>query len=283
MFDRIDRASTHLTERSCQVPAWALAVYLLAAGCAPATAQAPSGADAEGGPLDRLHAYEVQTDQVLLPDTTPAFIEVSGSAEVTLPADRARISFAVETEAETARQASEENAQRMDEVIRSLRGAGLTDTQIETFGYTLQPVYRRPSGAREPQVIAGYRALNNVRVTTSEVERVGDLLDAAVTAGANRVSSLQFDARDTEAARLEALRIAVQKAQQEARTIASALGMGLGPPMEVRGGAQVPIPRPIFEARAMAMEVAMPTPIEPGQQAVSASVTVRYRIERVSR
>ncbi len=258
------------------------ATFLLLAACAPATAQAPG--HPEEGPLDHAYIYEVHPDQIPPRDTVPAFIEVSGTAQVSVSADRAQIDLAVETEGETADEAARSNAARMDRVIQALRGSDFSNLVIETHGYGLQPRYRRPASGQDPSPeIDRYRAVNNVRVTLTQIERVGELLDAAIGAGANRVSSLRFDARDTEPARLEALRGAVEQAEAQAQAIASALGVRLGPPLEVRGGAQAPTPPLAMAAtRAMAMEAA-PTPIEPAEQTVTASVTIRYAIERVAR
>lgn len=240
--------------RAASSALWVAAVGSLA-GCAPAAAQAQ--------------------------DADPAFLQVSGTAEVGVPSDRAHISFAVVTEAETAEAAARENADRMDAVIAALRATGAAGLRIETWGYDLQPRYSRQTRADDPAPrIVGYRASNNVRATVDDVDAVGGLIDAGVSAGANRVTSLQFEARDTEAARQEALRQAVAKARQEAETMADALGVPLGPPMEVQGGAQPPPPRPVpfMEAR-MAMDQAQaPTPIEAAEQVVRAQVTIKYRL-----
>lgn len=205
-------------------------------------------------------------------------LQVSGQAQVSVPADRAVISFAVETEASTAQVAVRENAERMEAVIAGLRGAGVEGIEIETFGYNLSPDYRYPSrenpGTRE---IAAYRAQNNIRVTLPEVESAGAILDAATEAGANRVQSVQFEASDLQAARLQALAEAVEVARQEAEVIARSMGVELGTILSVTGGASTPGPR--ITARAFAAEaVGASTPIEAAGQIVSANVTITYRI-----
>lgn len=251
----------------------ALAVLLVMAACAPATAQTPAGTAAtatEATPAAPARPAPAQ-------ESESGFLEVSGSAEVSVPADQAQISFAVETEAETARDAARQNADRMDAVLRALRGTEVPGLELETHGYTLQPRYRRPSREGGTPEIDGYRAVNHVRATTPTVDAVGRLIDAAVGAGANRIASLSFQAVETQAARLEALRMAVEKARAEAGAIASALGVTLGPPIEVRGGAEPPSPRPMT-MESMDMARGAPTPVEPGEQTVRASVTVRYRL-----
>jgi len=112
-----------------------------------------------------------------------------------------------------------------------------------------------------------------------DVTAVGRLIDAGVGSGSNQVTSLQFEARDTQVARAEALRRAVQNARMEAETMASALGVQLGPVLELQGGAQAPPPPPPMPMYRMAMqEAAAPTPIEAADQTVTAQVTIKYRL-----
>ncbi len=206
-------------------------------------------------------------------------LNVSGEGVVEVSPDRARIVFAVETEAEGARETGEANARLMDRVISALRGTGIPDLRIETSGYSLTPRYA-PRRDSEPQRIAGYTARNTVQVIVDDVEAVGRLVDTALEAGANRVAGLTFEIRDPEPHRQEALRRAVAKARGEAEVMAEALGMRLGDPITVQGGAQVPMPRGLSAMRGdvmMAMEAA-PTPVEAGLQNVTANVTIQYRL-----
>jgi uncharacterized protein len=189
-----------------------------------------------------------------------------------------RISFAVETLHANAQEASAENARRMTAVHEALRRTGVEGLRIETFGYNLQPNYRRPRDENQPLEIENYRVTNNIRASVDDVEAAGPLIDAAIGAGANRVASLHFDVRDKEPLRLEALRLAVKKAEEEAGAIADALGVRLGAALEVQGGAEIPAPR-MMDQRVMAAQMAAPpTPIEAGQLTVNANVSIRYRI-----
>ncbi|MGD8359826.1 MAG: SIMPL domain-containing protein [Gemmatimonadota bacterium] len=206
-------------------------------------------------------------------------IRVTGQAQIQVPVDRVSISFGVETESESAREASSLNAARMEAVVEALRGAGIPGVEIETFGYSLNPEYRYPN-REDPsrQTISGYRATNHIRVTIPDVGNAGEILDVGIGAGANRVVNLQFEAVDTREARLQALREAVRVAQEEARTIADAMDVNLGPPLEVSGGASPSEPRALARAAVMEGVAAARTPIEAGLQTVSANVTILYRI-----
>lgn len=209
---------------------------------------------------------------------TVGTLEVSGTASVTIPADRARASFSVETEAATAQAASAENAELMEAVIRAVRQSQAVGLSVQTSGYAVRPRYVRSAAANpQEQRIVGYTAVNSVQVTLEDVDAVGRLIDAAISAGANRVASLVFFSSDTEGARLRALADAVSRARAEAAAVADAMDMRLGPALRVRTDS----PRQGFQMRATLMETAqaVTTPVAPGQLTVSATVTITYRLE----
>lgn len=207
-------------------------------------------------------------------------LQVSGQAQIQVPADRTSISFGVETESSSAEEASRDNAAGMDAVFRALRALGIQGLELETYGYSLVPQYDR-SRTQEPSIptISGYRATNQIRVTLPGTDRAGEVLDAGIGAGANRVVNLSFQASDTREARLRALEMAVEAAREEAGTIADAMDLELGHALEIRGGASAENPRPqVMAAYRMAEEASRPTPIEAGGQTVSANVTIIFRI-----
>jgi uncharacterized protein YggE len=237
------------------------AALVLLSSCAPALAQTnPMGAPPPPAPPDEQGT-----------------IQVSGQAQIAVPADLVRISFTVETEGRTAGEATGGNARLMDAVMGAIRSLDLQGLDIQTFGYNLRPEYQVSREGTGIRTISGYRVENNIRVEIQDVDAVGAVMDRAVEAGANRVASLQFAASDTRAARLEALREAVSNAREQAETIASAMGVGLGIALEVQGGASAPNPRsPDGMMLRAAAEVS--TPVEAGDQIVRASVSITYRI-----
>jgi uncharacterized protein YggE len=219
--------------------------------------------------------YEVTPEQLVPPQAEQAtpFIEVNGTAVVEVPADLAAVSFAVETRATVAAEAAAANATAMTRVLAALRAAGLPGLELETFGYSLQPQYS--TDPQRVRSIAGYAAFNNVRATIDDVDQVGRVIDVAIGAGANQVLRIAFEASDVEPARATALAEAVGNARAQAQVIARELGYELGPPIEIRGGADRPMPVMMEALRVQAMDA---TPIEAGDQSVSANVTVRFAL-----
>lgn len=205
-------------------------------------------------------------------------LQVSANATVRRTPDVAVVQLAVESVAATAREATAENTAAMEEVLRAIRAQGVPEANIRTQRLELQPQYR-DRRAGDPEII-GYRALNQVTVRLDDVTATGPVVDAAVRAGANRVTGIRFELADSQSAYHEALREAIAKARAEAEVAASALGQRLGEPLNVStGGHHVPMPQPHMERMAVtAMDQGAPPPVEPGEVAVQATVSITWRL-----
>jgi uncharacterized protein YggE len=232
----------------------ALTVTACTANPAPAGAQAAPGTDAQ-----------------------PRTLTVSANASVSRSPDRAWINLAVESPGATAGEASDANARAMQAVMAAIRDQGIPAERIQTQRLELRPRYDRPREG-EPSIV-GYTAVNQVRVRIDDLDRVGSVVDAAVTAGANRVTGINFEISEPAEAYHEALRMAVASAREEATVTAEALGETLGPPLQVStGGFHMPTPSPAFRADAFAMEAAAAPPVEAGELEVRANITIVFRL-----
>ncbi|MGH7482568.1 MAG: SIMPL domain-containing protein [Longimicrobiales bacterium] len=209
-------------------------------------------------------------------------ISVTGTGSVQVPPDQATVLLAVETVAPTAQRAAAENAEKMTRIIDAVRALGIAEEDIRTTSYDLSPIYRqepRPMPEQEPSepAIVGYRASNMVEVTLEDIEMPGPVIDAAIDAGANRVAGLTFGIEDPVEARQEALELAVRSARAEAEAVAAAAGVGLGEPITITVGPDFVIPYPSY-ARMERADMAVATPVQPGDLTVSASVTIVYEL-----
>jgi uncharacterized protein len=204
-------------------------------------------------------------------------IVVSGSGEAQARPDLANLSFAIETHAPTAADASGRNAALAQKVIDALKAALAGKGKVSTGGYSLTPDYEQTQHRTTPKII-GYNAQNSIIVQTGAMDLLGKLIDAAVAAGANRVNYLNFSLKDDTRARIEAIDTASRDAQAQARALAASLGVKLGRVVKATTVAESrPMPMPEF--RGMAMASAPSTPIEPGEMTIPATVTLTYEIE----
>jgi uncharacterized protein YggE len=203
-------------------------------------------------------------------------IVVSGSGQAQAHPDLANLSFAIETHAPTAAEASSRNASLAQKAIDALKATLAGKGRVSTGGYSLTPDYAQGEHRTTPRIV-GYNAQNSITVQTGAMDLLGSLIDAAVAAGANRVNYLNFSLKDDTRARSEALTEASRDAQAQARALAASLGVKLGRVVKATTVAEVR-PMPMAEFRGMAM-AAPSTPIEPGEMTIPATVMLTYEIE----
>lgn len=205
----------------------------------------------------------------------PPSIRVSSEAKVTARPDRAQVDMGVSTQATESRAAAEQNAQRVDAVIKALRKVLPQGSEIETVNYSLQPNYRYPREGGQP-TITGYTATNMVRVTLDDLAKVSEIIDTGMRAGASHIGGIQFMLKDEEAVRTAALQEAAKKARSQAEALASTLNLRITRVLSVSDTSQ-PV-RPLMmnyaAARAQMAEDAVSTPIEVGTMEIRATVTL---------
>lgn len=204
-------------------------------------------------------------------------IRVTATATIAAKPDRAEIDVGVVTQALQADQAATENAKQVSAMLTALRRAAGKGADIQTVSYTLTPNFRYATGS-EP-VLIGYTATNVVRVTLDDLERLGIVADAATHSGANRIQDMRFTLREPESVRLQALRQAALKANGEAETLASALGVRVLRVLSVDENGSAPLPiRHIMLAVARARADEESTPIEAGTLNVSADIALTVEV-----
>jgi hypothetical protein len=191
-------------------------------------------------------------------------ITVTGVGSVEAAPDEAQMSFGVETRRPTAKAAVAANADEMRKVINALRQAG--GRELATQWVSVYPISNGEDGT-----IDGYSASNSVSAT-ADVEDAPALIDAAAEAGANQVSGPGLSSSNAEALYRQALGKAVAEARARAEVLAKAAGRSLGEITSiVEGGAQ---PSPLYREAADAALAS--TPIIPGEQETTASISVTF-------
>ena len=207
-------------------------------------------------------------------------IEVTGNGEAHVAPDVASLNLAIETHAATAQQSAGQNAALAQKVVdaltKKLEGKG----KVWTGGYSLYPEYSESSRPNDKPTVTGYRAENSITVETGEIGMLGGLIDTAIDAGANRINFLNFTLRDESKARSQAIALAAKDAQTQADSLAKSLGVKLGPVVKATTEAENR-PIPVMRAGAMAMNASMgaPTPVQPNEVTVPATVSLTYQIE----
>ncbi|MGH7864254.1 MAG: SIMPL domain-containing protein [Candidatus Binataceae bacterium] len=204
-------------------------------------------------------------------------VEVSGNGEAHATPDLAFLNLAIETRAPTAEQTASRNAALAQKIVSALKARLGEKGKIWTGGYSLNPEYAEPGPGRKPTVTA-YVAQNSITVQTGETNLLGALIDAAIAAGANRVNYLNFTLSNDTKPRTEAIAKAANDAAAQAQALAQALGVRLKRIVRASTVSEVR-PIPMAYARTEMMAAQAPTPVEPGEVTVPATVSLVYEIE----
>ncbi len=202
-------------------------------------------------------------------------VSVSGSANVKLQPDIAYMSFGVQTRAADAAAARDANSTAMDKVLAAVKGKGVdTDKDVKTTNFSINPIYDEKN-----QKVTEYQVYNTIQVKVRDLDKLGEVMEAATAAGANTASGLWFDVEDREAAYNQALVKAIENAKLRAQTLAGSAGTTLGDVVSVtENGSYRPWPYPIYYDK-VTYGAAGSVPVSSGSMEVSASVNITFTLK----
>lgn len=215
---------------------------------------------------------------------TPREIVVDGTGEARAAPDLATATFAVVRNAKTAREALDQANTAMREVIDGMRALGVESRDLQTSGFGIQPQYRYDNdndGEQRPPELVGYEVRNGLTVRIRDVGKAGEVLDRAVSLGVNSGGDISFGMDDPAKLRTQARQDAVRDATANASALAEAAGVKLGPVVRMvasESGAFPPPPPMPMGRMKMAAEAAPAAPVEAGETAVQANVSMTFSI-----
>ena len=198
-------------------------------------------------------------------------ITVTGSGDVNATPNRADLSFSVQSEGATAAEALAANSADSQRLIDALKDAGVQAKDLKTEHLDVSPRY----DVEKVRDSRGYSASSSVSVRSQPLDRAAQLSDVAVRAGADSVSGPSLSVADQDAQYRRALERAFDDARAKAEGLAAAAGVSLGEVTAIAEGGQ-PGDFPIYATAERALDAK--TPIEPGSEAITASVTVTFAI-----
>ncbi len=212
-------------------------------------------------------------------------ISVQGSASAFVAPDVAQITVGAETRGPTAREALAANNRAMAALMDMLKQRGVAARDVQTTDLTLSPVYDKPLRGRgdaevdkTPPRIIGYEIRNTIRITFREVTKVGDLLDATVKAGVNKVERLSFEVSDPRPTLRELRKKALADAKTKAEEVAREAGMALGPPVSIDVDQSTSLRHSYMSMMGSSRDNET-VPIAPGEEKLEAAVGVVYELK----
>ncbi len=211
---------------------------------------------------------------------TPArIITVVGDGKVKIKPDIARANIGVEVLRPSVEEASSANKEIIDSVIKTLTAAGIEKADIQTSGFSVYAERFGPEGPLPDDKI-NYRVSNNVAVTIRDLDKVGEVLDAAMKSGANNIYGIEFSLEDNKKAKSDARKAAVENAQERAAELAELNGVKVGKVLsvsEVIGNAG-PYYNTLQTTNAFAGGGGGDTPIQPGELEINVQLQIVYEL-----
>lgn len=175
--------------------------------------------------------------------------------------------------------ARDEAARIIDRVLKSLKNLGISEDDIETASYDIQPKYEW-EGSRN--VFKGYEVIVIMKVTLKNFDKAGQIIDASVNAGAF-IDRISFElSRDTQnEIKIELMADAARDAKAKAEAVTGALDEELGNVKSVNIDNYGYNPYVYYQKASydsVNYESAPPTSILPSDLTISASVNVVFEI-----
>jgi hypothetical protein len=206
-------------------------------------------------------------------------MNVTGTGLVYLTPDVAYINIGVHTEQPTASEAVSANNTQTQQVVTALENSGVDAKDIRTTNFSIYPNTQYDQQTGKPGSTT-YVVDNTVYVTVHQLDKLGDLLDATVQAGANNVNSIQFDVADKSTAIQQARDQAVKDAQTQAQGLASASGVTLGNVQTISFTNNIPQPVMNVYSKSGGLNAASAAvPINAGQLTLTVNVDMTYEIK----
>ncbi len=209
-------------------------------------------------------------------------VSVTGQSSTTIAPDKAEVYIKILTEGKSAEEVKNENSKINDNVVNALKDMGILSKDIETTQYYLSPKYIYDDGESK---IDGYTLYNQLKVSTTELERVGRIIDKSIDNGANGIDQVSFvlTKEKEEQIKKEVLTKAASEAKSKAESIATGLGARLGDLVSV-SESNFYYPPYIYAEAALKADIARvgnaeSIEINPQKLEISASITAVYKIK----
>lgn len=205
---------------------------------------------------------------------SPRTITVTAEGAVFVAPDIAFVTIGVTERKPTAQEALAAMSSATAQVLERLGSADIAAEDMQTARLSLHPYFENSSISRGPK-IAGFEASTTLNVRVRELQSVGQVLDAVVQDGANRLGGIRFDVEEPEPHLDLARQAAVVRAREKAELLALAAGVQLGDLLMLteqstqnRGPLQM----------EMMMDAGSSVPVAEGELSLTAHVTLVYAI-----
>jgi len=211
-------------------------------------------------------------------------ISVNGVSSIKAVPDLVGVYFNVETKADTSEEATEENAEIVEDLIVKVLMLGFERKDIQTQNFNVYPNYDWSNGERKEN---GYTARHQIKVemSTEDSGKIGEVIDAGVEAGAG-VNYINFELsqENQNKYQAQAMKLAAQDAKTKAEAVAEGFGKELGKLVSTSVGNFGYSPWRVYSGSGIMEDTAIEakqaaTNIQPSEEEITASVNAVFKLK----
>ena len=208
------------------------------------------------------------------------YVAVDGHATISAEPDVATIRMGISARAADVDAARREVVDGTRKFLEFADDQGIDDSDVQTFGLSVQPEYRW-NRDEERQEFVGYVVTRQIVVELDNLDKLGAVMEGAVSTGINQVQPPELRRSDERELRRRALADATQDARANAEQIARSLNARLGAVRTVSSSnVVVPDPRSFGVARmAMEADTSGADTYSTGQITIEANVSAQFDLE----
>jgi uncharacterized protein len=231
--------------------------------------------------LDTAGASTPVTKAVACGTNTP-HLTAQGTAQASGTPDVLTAVFSINASAPSASAALAQDNSEVNEADLALLANGVTKSEVQTTGLSLQPMYTYPHDGTP--YISSYAVTNTVTATMHDTAKAGAAIDAVVGANGDavQINSVGFSFSNPNQVQDQARAAAVRQAVGHAQAMAAASGRKLGPVCsltDVTPSAPQNVNEFNDSLQATAGTASAPVPLESGSQSETDQVTMVYALE----
>ena len=209
-------------------------------------------------------------------------IAISAEGKVDAVPDVATLNFSVVSQGKDARTIEDSNTKKMNAVVAFLKEQGISDRDIKTTNYNLNPQYdynKSFSQIGVPYPIVGYVLTQTLTVKVHELDKIGTILEGAISQGVNESGGVSFDIEDPDELKAQARAEAFAKAREKAEALVAQSGARIGKIVSIsENDSYVPYPYAYGMGGGALERDAVPPQIQPGTQDVRITVNVVFEL-----
>ena len=224
-------------------------------------------------------AAPAETTVRLHQEGEPETSTVVGKSGMEATPDVAKVSLGVSSRAATPSIAREENTAAINATLAALAEMGIEEKDIQTTNMNMWNNYDSNGN------LTGYRMSTDLTVYVRDITKAGDVVDAAIAAGANELNGVSYLLSNEDEMYNTALADAIALARTKAEVLAEAAGKTVGQVKKVDETSRAVATVRNYDEAAANPDVgsgskmeSVRTTIRPGSSTVSAEVQVVFEM-----